>query len=180
MSNPHIRQEQISAYLDRQLGVEESLALETHLAECESCRIVCGEMREVTSLFREAESLEPSPFLWNRIASELDKEKPSADGKIAAMIAGLRNFGWGFRAAAATLVVFLVLGIAILRIDRSQVADRAALTEIDRVCESLASQDPDVYNPFSSGSPRDSDTNPFRSLRLSGKTESVPGSADRH
>jgi len=177
---PHINEEQISSYLDKQLCIEETRSFEAHVGECESCRAVYEQMREVTRLFREAERFEPSPFLWNRIAADFDSKRPAALDWRASIIAGLRNYGWNRFLAAATLAIMLFVGVAIFRIDRGHIADRAALAEIDRVYRSLAAQDPDAYNPFSSGSPGELDANPFRSLRLGGGADKAPPAIPRH
>jgi len=167
---PHIREEQISAYIDRQLDAAENRTLEVHLQHCEDCRAVLEGMREVTRLFREAEPVAPSPFLWNRIAAGLSnsEEHIPSHGWGAALLAGLRGYNRSLGVAAAMLVVFLAVGIAVFHENARRVAEQAALTVIDQTQKSLAAYDPDAYNPFSSGSLRDLEVNPFKSLRLSG------------
>ena len=56
----HIKEEQISAYIDRQLTGDENRALEIHLKECSSCHAAYEEMCSMTQLFRDAERFEPS------------------------------------------------------------------------------------------------------------------------
>ena len=177
---PHFPEEQISAYLDRQLEPRETRELELHLEECESCRALFNEMRELSGLFREAERFEPSPFLWNRIAADFDKERSSARGWGAPIIACLRGFSWNPRLAASVFAVLMITGIAVYREVNTNIADRAALAEIDKAYQSLAAQNPDSYNPFSSGSPSDFDANPFRSMRMRGRMDSEPPMPERH
>jgi anti-sigma factor RsiW len=162
----HIKEEQISAYLDEQLSSEEKLALEAHLLDCESCRTVRDELSEVSRLFREAERFEPSPFLWNRIEADFNREL-STHHWITSFIAGLRKSSWNLRFASAALAVLVVVGVVAYRGNSSRIADQAALADIDRAHQSLAALDPDTYNPFGSGLPNDLDANPFRSMRLS-------------
>lgn len=165
----HIKEEQISAYIDGQLGAEERAVLEVHLSVCERCRTVRDDFSDVSHLFRQAERFEPSPFLWNRIAADFDKEiSPAHDWKTS-LIAGLRKFSWNLRLASATLVVLVIAGVVAFHENNGRVTDRAALANIDRTYKSLAALDPDTYNPFGSSLPRDLDTNPFKSLRLSGE-----------
>ena len=177
---PHFAEEQISAYLDKQLNAGETGALEIHLGECDRCRAVLNEMRELNGLFREAERFEPSPFLWNRIAANLNKDHASPRGWGASIIAGLRGFAWRPGMAASVFAVLMIAGIAVYREVNINNADRAALAEIDRAFQSLAAQDPDSYNPFSSESPSGFDANPFRSMRLRGRTDSGPLVPVRH
>jgi anti-sigma factor RsiW len=170
---PHIREEQISAYIDHQLNAEETLALEAHLRDCPDCRAVLDEMKGMTSLFREAERVEPSPFLWSRIALNLREEGPVGRIWGSVLAAALRGHRRALGMAAATLALSLAIGVTIFHSNARQVAEQAALAAIDQTHRSLAAYDPDVYNPFSSGSIGDLDANPFRILRLGGGT--APG-----
>lgn len=161
---PHIKEEQISAYIDRQLDEIESHAVEMHLRECGECRTMLSEMKELTNLFREAERFEPSPFLWNRIAANY-KDKSSIRSWKTVIIAGLGRFGWNSKFAAAALCFIMIAGIAVFREVKINTADKAALAEIDRAYKALTAQGSETYNPFSSGTPTDFDVNPFKSIR---------------
>jgi hypothetical protein len=171
---PHINEEQLSAFLDRQLDVCENSFVETHVRECKSCRSLLEEMRALTYLFKDAERLKPSPFLWTRIAAGFEQENrksSSGRGRVASVLAGMRRFGLNSGLAAAAFGILMFIGISIFREPN---LNPAALAEIDRTYRSLAAEDPDAYNPFSSSSPSSFDVNPFRSVRLSGKTHSAP------
>jgi anti-sigma factor RsiW len=174
---PHFKEEQISAYVDRQLDADECRAVEAHLRECESCSALCGEMRELTRLFRDTERLEPSPFLWNRIAANINdcdsKERAFVRGWGAAVIAGLRRYAYNPGIAAAALGILMFAGIAVFRQIAIPGVDPVKLAEIDQAYQNLAAQDPDANNPFSSASLPDFDSNPFRSGRLSGRSNSA-------
>jgi anti-sigma factor RsiW len=170
---PHVNDEQISAYLDAQLSAEEKRVLEAHFRECDSCRSVRNEHYEISSLFRKAERYAPSPFLWDRIAADINKEPASAHHWISSLTAGLRKHSWSFGLASAALVVLMIAGIAVFRGNGDYTTDQAALADIDRTHQTLAALDPDTYNPFGSELPRDFDTNPFRSLRLSGEKPEI-------
>ena len=137
------------------------------------------EMRELSNLFRGAEQFEPSPFLWTRIAADFEKEHGSRHSWGATLIAGLRRYAWHPGLAAAVFGILMIAGIAVFREVNVNVADRAALAEIDKAYQSLAAQNPDSYNPFVSGSSSD-DANPFRSSRLRGRTDSDPLVPVRH
>ncbi|MBN1567713.1 MAG: zf-HC2 domain-containing protein [Acidobacteria bacterium] len=170
----HIKEEEISAYLDEQLSSEEKLVLEAHLRDCEHCRAVRDELSEVTRLFREAERFEPSPFLWSRIEADYNKESSSERHHwLASFIAGLSISNWSFRLASAALVVLAAAGIFVFHGNTNRMAERAALADIDRTHQSLAALDPDTYNPFGSGLPSGLDANPFRSMRLSSEKSGI-------
>jgi hypothetical protein len=177
---PHVNEEQLSAYLDRQLDADGNGLVEMHLRECESCSGLVEEMREVTKLFRSAERLEPSPFLWTRIAAGFEHETMERSRKRGwgtSVLAGMRRFGWNSGIAATALGILMFVGITIFK---EPSINPAALAEIDRVCKSLAAEDPDAFNPFSSGLPSDVDANPFRSARLNGRTNSAPLKSQQH
>jgi len=163
----HIKEADFSAYLDRQLDARKTQAVDEHLQGCEACRSVFNGMRDITRLFRESERAEPSPFLWNRIAAGFEDDQPHR--RKASVFTGFRIFGWRPSMAAATLGFLLMIGAAVYVESTRSLADKAALAEIDRTYRSLAAKDPDTYNPFTTGSPLQFDSNPFRSLRLSGK-----------
>jgi anti-sigma factor RsiW len=167
---PHIEQELISAYVDHQLDAAEIHALEAHLGGCADCRAVLDEMRALTGLFRDAERVEPSPFLWGRIEANLHGPRTLTRGWRTVFTAGLGNQRRALGIVAAALALCLAIGITIFHKNARQVAEQAALAAIDQTYRSLAAHDPEVYNPFSSGSLRDLDANPFRILRLGGKT----------
>jgi predicted anti-sigma-YlaC factor YlaD len=169
----HIKEEQISAYLDKQLNSEERLVVEAHFRECESCRAVRDDLFEISRLFSEAERFEPSPFLWNRIAADFDKEAPSTHHWITSLIDGLRKNSWNLRLASVALIVVVIAGIAVFRENSDHVAEQAALADIDRAYQGLAALDPDTYNPFGSGLPRELDANPFRNVRLSSERTGI-------
>jgi predicted anti-sigma-YlaC factor YlaD len=172
MMQGHIKEEDFSAYLDRQLDARQSQAVDEHLRSCEACSSLYDEMRDITRLFRESERAEPSPFLWSRIAASFE-DGQARRGK-ASVFTGFRLFGWRPAMAAAALCFLLVLGGAVYLESTRNLAEKAALAEIDRTYRSLASKDPDTYNPFSTGSPLQFDSNPFRSLRLSGRAGTPP------
>jgi hypothetical protein len=170
----HIREEQISAYIDRQLAGDENRSIQLHLQGCASCRSAYEEMCSLTQIFHEAERLEPPAFLWNRIAADFDKEPPATLGWGVSIIAFLRGYSRSLGMAAATIVILIIAGLTVYHESGMPVADRAALAQIDQVYRDLAAQDPDGYNPFASGTRGEWDSNPFKSMRLSGKPYSVP------
>jgi predicted anti-sigma-YlaC factor YlaD len=166
----HIKEAQVSAYIDKQLAAKECRAVELHLQECADCRSVFEDMSEITRLFQQAEHFRPSPFLWNRIEANIEIHAPSRWG--SSFVAGLLGFAKNSRLAAAALAIIMFVGIPVIIGTKSYMADQAALAKIDLISRDLASLDPD-YNPFSSGSPRELDENPFTSIRRSGKISST-------
>jgi predicted anti-sigma-YlaC factor YlaD len=171
----HLREEQISAYLDRELSSEEARALELHLDECETCSAAFDKMCALTDLFQEAERLEPSPFIWSRISAEFDENRSTSRSWKEAFLFGLRRYSCTPGLAVAALgIILVVAGFAIIKEIKVNSAEQATLAEIDRAYDGLAAQNPDAYNPFSIGNKNDINANPFRSMRLSGRTDGAP------
>lgn len=165
----HVSEKDISAYIDRELKGREKLELEAHLRDCPECRAGFEEMSEVTRFFREAERVEPSAFLWSRIENGLAGEKAERAWVWGAPILNfLRAYSRTLGAAAAALALCLAAGLAVMHQNARRAAEEAALKIIDETHQSLAAQDPEFYNPFSSGSLRDLEGNPFRAMRLAG------------
>lgn len=161
----HIKEEQISAYLDGQVNAGENRVIRQHLEQCANCRSLFEEMRDLNGLFQNVELADPSPFLWNRIAANFDAIQPRQRSAVrgwAAAVDALRRYAWNPGFAAAAFAVVMFAGIAVFK--QNSIRDQAALAEINRVYQGLAAQNPDASNPFSSGSPSDFD-NPFRSVR---------------
>jgi len=161
----HFKRELISPYLDDQLSSRENLALETHLRDCVDCRILRDELLEISNMFRKVERLEPSPYLWNRIAADMDKQSSSTHSFIPSLVPSLREHSWNLRLAFVTLVAVILAGAAMYIGSDNRHAGRAALADIDRTYKSLAALDPETYNPFGSGLPQELETNPFKGLR---------------
>jgi hypothetical protein len=57
----------ISAYLEGELEAARRAECEAHLAGCEGCRALLDEVRGTIKLCREAEELEPAPWLVSKI-----------------------------------------------------------------------------------------------------------------
>ncbi len=174
----HFPKEQISAWIDRQLDAQEAALVEAHLQECEGCQRLQQELSADTRMFRELEILAPSPFLWTRVAAEL--EQPTKPERLAWLrrpgFASVRNHALSAIAAA----LFMVLGATFFFILRQQAASRAelaAIAQIDQAHAALAAKNAETYNPFRtinlvdpdanpfSRHPLDSNSNPFASLR---------------
>ena len=171
----HVREEDISAYVDHQLKGRERHELEAHLQYCPECRAVFEEMSELTLIFRGAQRVAPSAFLWNRIETGLAAEKPARTWyRGIPLVSFLRGCNRSLRAAAAALALCVAAGLAIMHQNSRRADEQAALQIIDQTHRSLAAQDPEFYNPFRTGSLRDLEGNPFRALRLGG------GDASKH
>ncbi len=160
----HCPQEQIAAWIDRQLEGEEAAEVELHLQQCESCRQFGAELDSTSRLFRDLETLEPPAYLWTRIAAEL---KPAAgQGPLAWLRRGWLLRTREFIAVAATLLL-LVGGVAIFILERQAMHSRlATIAQIDGYHAAMIAKNPDFYNPFRRSNWADRDSNPFARHQL--------------
>jgi anti-sigma factor RsiW len=65
-----------SEYLDGDLGTDEVVALEAHLATCGQCYATLGELRQVVARAQALQDTPPATDLWTGIAREIRRERP--------------------------------------------------------------------------------------------------------
>lgn len=166
----HIPEDLFSQWLDGELGPEQDAQVQDHLKCCEACRTVESEMSEADRMFRLEKMIEPPPFLWTRIAAQLEAESR----REARRPFGLdRAFAWmrtrpqpvWLRAAlwAPAAVLLAVLGTTVTLIEHRAAmrAQMAALAEIDRAHVALLASSTKNHNPFHVATAADAGLNPF-------------------
>lgn len=67
--------DQLSAYLDGELGAEDTARLEAHLTTCAECREVLADLRRITSSAGGYLGAPPSRDLWPAIQTEIDRSR---------------------------------------------------------------------------------------------------------
>jgi anti-sigma factor RsiW len=65
-------QDQLSSFIDHEVGPEERLRIEQHLEGCESCRAEVSQLMAVGNLMRQSELIVDTQAVWERVASQLD------------------------------------------------------------------------------------------------------------
>jgi anti-sigma factor RsiW len=73
----HISLEEISAWVDGQLGPGESAQVESHIRDCGECRAAAKEMSALAEAFRATEIAELPSYIWSRIEANLDNAVPA-------------------------------------------------------------------------------------------------------
>ena len=158
----HISEEQISAWVDGELGSSDSRDAEAHLRNCATCRAVHEEMASVTKLFQAAESLEAPPYLWRRILEVLETWIGNSTKPAVPYWSGLRA---KVLAAAAGLVLIVGGALGYYAYQTEYASTQLALRELDQVGKSLSTRFPN--NPFRTASSM-KDSNPFSKLKRDG------------
>jgi anti-sigma-K factor RskA len=114
-------QELISDYIDGLLELGEQTKVESHLADCEPCRIVRDDLLQIVHFSQQLPEQAPSPLLWTRIQSEIAVEQPlgtTARAKHWWSRLTTRHFNLSLpqlTASAAALVIALSIGIMTFR-----------------------------------------------------------------
>lgn len=157
----HISQEQLSAWLDRQLEDDAIRGIEQHLECCQSCRAALEEMSALNRLFREMGVLEPPSYLWSKISAALDEAEPAPKRWFSKLGFPIGRPVW-LRAELWALAATLVVGgmLAVLHWSDTR-TERLQLAAIDRAYHALLPQNAESYNPFATSPWNDTETNPF-------------------
>jgi anti-sigma factor RsiW len=159
----HISEEEISAWVDGQLGPGESGQVESHIRDCGECRAAAEEMSALAEAFRATEIAELPPYIWSRIEANLDNAVPARGRKLWSRFVPVIGHPVWMRATAAILaVVVLAVGGALFIEYRSAAEiEKRALTEIQLSQNRLAALEAESYNPFRTAGAASSERNPF-------------------
>ncbi len=163
----HLSPQSISEWLDGQMGEQDAAQVELHLGQCEHCRALEKEMTVVDRLFRQALPLTPPPFLWTRIAAELQSTSPvpqpqsPAPSWLQVLLGRDGRLSWAWTLAPACFLLVLIIGgsLALKQYQSETRLRLAAIAEIDRAHSSLGNLA--TSNPFRIASRTDLDRNPF-------------------
>jgi anti-sigma factor RsiW len=166
----HISEEEISAWVDRQLDPGEAGRIESHLRGCGECHAAAGEMSAMAEAFRSTEIAELPPYLWDRIATNLDNKGSHRRADLRSWFLPVLDRPMWARASAAVLAVMVLAAGGTIFIEHRSAAElkeRALLEEIQVARNSLAALDSETFNPFRTGGAASSKGNPFSRDQLS-------------
>ena len=99
--------DRLSEYLDDELPAAERAALESHLADCASCRAVLVELGAVVARAGALDDRPPREELWSGIAARIGA--PVA-ARIGGQVAARRRLALSMPQLATAAVLLLVLG----------------------------------------------------------------------
>jgi hypothetical protein len=116
--NRHIAAEALSAYIDGELPVLRSRALESHLSACHSCRDRLAGMRQAIAGLRGLERVPPPALLGERVRREVEREGGVRRGLLARIRAGAFLGSLGLPALATPLAAALALLLSLLLVER--------------------------------------------------------------
>lgn len=102
-----------SEYLEGRLEAARRSELESHLAACASCRATVEDVRRVLELCRDAENLEPAPWLLSKIMlATVGERKPTLREQIAALLQPILQARVGYSLAMALFSFSIIVNAA--------------------------------------------------------------------
>jgi hypothetical protein len=100
--------EQLSAYLDGLMTVEEKGLIEEHLSRCQHCSLVFAELKKTQETLRNLEEVEPPPWFTQKTMNRIREEAESRKGLFQKLFYPLR-IKIPMEALATCLIVVLAL-----------------------------------------------------------------------
>jgi hypothetical protein len=113
----HLSTEQLSSFMDGEVGAAETREVEVHLASCPACRARLGSMRRLITEIRRMERPVPPPDLGYQVHAQI-----AAQGDVRTLRARARDlfrslvFQPSFRVAALGLAVAVAVAIRFLAV----------------------------------------------------------------
>ncbi len=125
----------LSEYLDGELGNDERVALEAHLATCGQCYAILGELRQVVTHAKSLEDREPPNDLWAGIRAGITADAARLTPGRRPGVSGSRRFSLTVpQLLAASIALVLVSGGGVwMALRPTSVADkreRATITSV--------------------------------------------------
>ena len=120
-------QANLSAYIDRELGGREMLAIRDHLGECAVCRREESEVRQLKALLGSWKSREPSVFLEERL---LDAVRRDA---MPSRAPAYRRLPWAFAMVAGVAMVATLVALRVSRTPTSAPQDITFEVQRDQI-----------------------------------------------
>ena len=176
--NPHlIEQEEVMAYLDGELSVDEAARAAAHLEECSECQKLASELRSLSQdlMTWQIESVDPQPT--PAIATALDErqQKPEAYPPLIPVItpsgpSWLRRWNaFSLSMAGVGMALLLIVGL-LFTMNRPTMRERAVSTPGSRDLESRAMSQMTLQVHKEDGPPP-----PAAAPRANGVVGGVPG-----
>jgi anti-sigma factor RsiW len=118
----HPNETAIHDYVDGTLGGAERAEVERHLADCDECRALVADLREIRRVAGSLDLREPPVRAWGRIERAIRLETEHAAERTSGVQGLLRSKAtWTWMAAAAVLMLAVLTGV--------RYAPRSATTE---------------------------------------------------
>jgi len=117
----------ITEYVDKELGSEENIEVERHVAACSDCREFLGAVQKKSVIpFKGAGTLQPESVVWERILEKLEEERARSEGGFWKLVDRLvSHFPLPVPLLRGAFVAALILVVVVLAKWPSSYADPA-------------------------------------------------------
>jgi anti-sigma factor RsiW len=116
-------QRQLSAYVDGELASHEAGELETHLAQCESCRAELERLQSLKSLLGRLPERPVPETLWTSIRAQLDRPQQSWTAVVEQWLRGAVRRPALAAAALALVAILVAVPLVRGRLERLRAAE---------------------------------------------------------
>lgn len=155
MSCGHVR-EVLDAYIDKELDIVATLEFEHHLTECDACRTICEQYKELHESVRaQFPRFEVPPGLENKVRAKLRAER--GQQRVTGGEWFPRWRGWMVAASAATVLILSGLFLQITRNQRASnmITDQVVSSHVRSLMANhlfdVASTDQHTVKPWFTG-----------------------------
>jgi hypothetical protein len=111
--------DRLSDYLDDELGADERVSLDRHLAACAACRTTLDELRAVVARAGTLRDEEPAAELWPGVAARLEASREGRRIWFFRRMAAPRRFSFTLTQLAAASLALMVLSGGLVWMARS-------------------------------------------------------------
>lgn len=99
--------ENMSAYVDHELGTDACHQLEEHVAHCDACRVRISEYRAMGCLMRRSERMVDTEAVWEQVSRKLDGSVVTLASRKYRWNAWTNRYGASIMAAAAAILLLV-------------------------------------------------------------------------
>ncbi len=121
----HLELENLASdYLEGQLDVAQRVTVEAHIRDCAPCRELVSDLKHALELTRQAEDLEPAPWLVSKIMlATVGERKPTWQERLAAFLRPTPQPRVAYMIAMAIFSISIIVSAAGVNLRNATVAD---------------------------------------------------------
>ncbi len=128
-----IEEQLLADFLDNEMTPEKKAVIESHLADCRSCREFLSAVKQVNDPLEALDGLQPGAHVWARVRDQIEARPSPLLEKIRSWF---EEVLWGFRptfvygSVVAAMCVILVVPAGLYRQQAVAAADKEDLMQL--------------------------------------------------